>query len=138
VKRAVVIALACLLARHSAPAQSYVHIEPPRKGDGIQLGYWTLPKETLQDGRELTDPLTEIIRIKGKAAHGTGFFLENCRVMTALHVLIGLKRESQDFTSIDSQHLNPGESLIGETFEFETQPIPWRGGRKVSERSSTS
>ena len=125
------VAAICALAFLSDPVftQKSIPIEPPAPNDRIQLWQWTLRGETLESGGLLSDPLTQIVRVAGKSGWGTGFLLDNCRVMTALHVLIGIKHGHEP--DVDVGYLQLGETLVGETYRFETQPIPWRNRQKV-------
>jgi hypothetical protein len=89
-------------------------------GSRIQLGRWTDP------AREIADPLNQIIEIGGNDHVGTGSLLDHCRVLTALHVLIGIKSNGRRTT------LNPDESLIGEAFQFETNPLEHYENQKAT------
>jgi hypothetical protein len=85
----------------------------------IQLNRLVLPEIQIED------PLTEIVEILGNGAHGTGTFLPECRVITALHVLL-MAKSGRRRTSLDA-----GESLVGEQFEFETGPVPDTGKKQL-------
>lgn len=87
----------------------------------IQLGTYTNSAQKIFD-----DPMTEVVKANGyidpitkrvinNVGWGTANFLQNCRVYTALHVLLSLKHGERRTT------LEPGESLIGERFAFDTQ-----------------
>jgi len=85
----------------------------------IQLGRWVDPS------RGIDDPLTEIVEIKKDGMAGTGTFLANCRIITAMHVLLGMKHGKP------KSRLELGETLVGDSFEFETRPIESLGHRKL-------
>ena len=113
-----------------------IHIEPPAKGERIQLKQWTLVGESNVDGSPVTDDLTQIVRVLSPASgdlRGTAFLLDNCRVMTNLHVLIGIRRPNRRKPE-EEPTLEKGESFVGDTFEFESQPLRWRGGQRAHGR----
>lgn len=95
-------------------------------GGRIQLGELVLPD------LQIEDPLTEIVEIKKTIntdkgileLSGTGTFLKECRIITALHVLLSIK------SGEDREIVNEGESLVGDRFEFETAPVPKLGNKE--------
>jgi hypothetical protein len=91
----------------------------------IQLGRYVDPVN------KIDDPLNEIVEIRyfkgGDNYSGTGTFLKDCRVITALHVLLNMVHGTRtDYLK------NVDESLVGEKFDFVTNPIPSADGRVKS------
>jgi hypothetical protein len=108
----------CIHAALSAADQS----NPLPASDRIQLGEWTDPvtKTTL--------PLTQIVKIRGvtpdgMSSHGTGFLLDECRIMTAVHVLAGIRT---------GNNRSRGLNYIGQKFGFESKPLQ-DGKRKMGQ-----
>jgi hypothetical protein len=105
-----------------APQRISLDGHPPytRIDDRIQLDTWSDPALGVID-----DPMTEVVKIfnKSKDGWGTGTFLPECRVMTAVHVLLAI--ENGDAL----RDLDWDETLVGKRYNFETQPLPPNGDR---------
>jgi hypothetical protein len=100
-------------------AQAPLQIQPIVPGGRIQLDRYSDP------GLNISDPLHQIVRVRNEIATGTATLLPNCRVITALHVLLGIKYGK------GKVFLKPGQLVIGDTFEYETKPLPALGGQKA-------
>ncbi len=91
--------------------------------DRIQIGKYVDPISKIEN------PLTEIVEVvyddgKGNIFSGTGTFLPECRIFASLHVLLSMDSGYKKVT------LNPGDSLVGHEFDFETKYIPELGQKK--------
>jgi hypothetical protein len=87
----------------------------------IQVGKWVDPVNNIED------PLNEIVEIrylKDDKFAGTGTFLKDCRIITALHVLLSMSHGKRTMRLKDAD-----ESLIGEKFDFLTNPVPTPDGK---------
>jgi hypothetical protein len=87
----------------------------------IQVGKWVDPVNNIED------PLNEIVEIrylKNDKFAGTGTFLKDCRIITALHVLLSMSHGERTM-----RLQNDDESLIGEKFDFFTNAVPTPDGK---------
>lgn len=100
----------------------------PSAGNRIQKTKWVDPENNIED------PMNEIVEIryfKNDKFVGTGTFLKDCRIITALHVLLSMTNGK------DMNHLeNSNESLIGEKFDFLTNPLVGVDGKTQKVRGS--
>lgn len=110
------------------PGDPVPHIKVPLDGERIQVRRWTAAR-----GSAISDPLTQVVAMRGNSMGGTGFLLKDCRVLTNLHVLMMIKK-GRRLDKLDEQTMALGENLIGEVFEFQTQAIPWRDGARAVSR----
>lgn len=85
-----------------------------------------IQKKVLVDRENnIEDPLNEIVELrflKDDKFVGTGTFFKECRIVTALHVLLSMIH-GQNTKRLSS----PNESLIGENFDFYTNPVMVEG-----------
>ena len=107
------------------PGDPIPHIKVPVDGDRIQVGRWTSATRSA-----VSDPLTQVVQAVGDSGAGTGFLLKDCRVLTNLHVLLGIKKGRRP-NKLEDATLALGENLIGDVFTFKTQSIPWRDGARA-------
>ena len=104
-------------------SQEPLAIVIPKPGDRIQLNMWTDSKLGIKD------PLTQVVHVTrpGTGGGGTGFLMANCRIMTAVHVIAGsFSGTRSDMESADR------DQFVGERLAFETQPVPWLDGKRVT------
>jgi tetratricopeptide (TPR) repeat protein len=103
-------------------------IEMPQPGGRIQLDRWT----DVELG--VSEPLYQIVRLtrEGGESSGTGFLLPNCRIMTAAHVVAaGANRGALERSGLAEWTFDNGD-LVGERYEYHTQPLPWLDGRRAT------
>lgn len=91
-----------------------IPIPVPAPGERIALDSYGDP------ARNVSDRLTQIVRVKRGSMWATGTLLRNCRLITSLHALVAMKTDGRSETLQRPQM----ESLVGERFEFETKPLP--------------
>ena len=99
-----------------------IPIPTPQRGERIELDSHRGPAQGV------SDPLTQVVRVKRDSLWATGTLLRNCRLITSLHALIAMKtgggRERLQRTAM--------ESLVGERFDFETAPVLALGNVRAS------
>lgn len=97
---------------------SHSYAQVPR----IQVGKWVDPPNKIED------PLNEIVSVryfKDDKFLGTGTLLNECRVIGAVHVLLNMIHGDPDHNYMT----NPNESLVGEKFDFVTNPVADPNGK---------